>query len=336
MSGRPLALSLGDPAGIGPEIVSKAWRMKPVGGARFFAVGDIDVIRSAPGGDSTPLVEIARAGDATAMFDQALPVLHRPLKTPVVFGRVDPAHASGTIAWIAEATALALSGEACGLVTAPINKATLYAAGFPYPGHTEFLAALTAHVAVPEPRGPVMMLATEGLRVCLATIHKPLAEVSSSLSIEGLVTAGLVIGSALRRDFGVEEPRLAVAGLNPHAGEAGALGLEEIDIITPAVAALRKHGLDASGPAPADSLFHPAARERFDAVLCMYHDQGLIPLKMLDFWGGVNITLGLPIVRTSPDHGTGFDIAGQGIARADSLIKAIEMAALIAKRRGSD
>lgn len=336
MSGRPLALSLGDPAGIGPEIVSKAWRMKPVDGARFFAVGDIDVIRSAPGGSGTPVVEIARAGDATAVFDQALPVLNRPLKTPVVFGRIDPAHASGTIAWIEEAAALALSGEACGLVTAPINKATLYAAGFPHPGHTEFLAALTAHVAVPGPRGPVMMLATEGLRVCLATIHKPLAQVSSSLSIEGLVAAGLVIGNALRRDFGVEAPRLAVAGLNPHAGEAGAMGHEEIDIIAPAVAALRNHGLDASGPAPADSLFHPAARQRFDAVLCMYHDQGLIPLKMLDFWGGVNITLGLPIVRTSPDHGTGFDIAGQGIARADSLIKAIEMAALIAKRRGRD
>jgi 4-hydroxythreonine-4-phosphate dehydrogenase len=178
-----------------------------------------------------------------------------------------------------------------------------------------------------------MMLTAADLRVALVTIHEPLAKVSSLLTVETIVNAGLVTAQALRRDFGIAAPRLAVAGLNPHAGESGALGREEIDVIEPAVRALRELGVEATGPSPADSLFHPEARARYDAVLCMYHDQALIPVKMLDFWGGVNVTLGLPIVRTSPDHGTGFDIAGRGVARPDSLIAAIRLAAEIAARR---
>ena len=230
---------------------------------------------------------------------------------------------------------LALSGEVTGLVTAPIAKAPLYDAGFKFPGHTEFLAELTAAERFEGPRGPVMMLAAGDLRTTLATIHTPIAKVPSALTIEGIVNNGLVTADALRRDFGVAAPRLAVAGLNPHAGEGGAIGREEIETIGPAVEALRAQGVDAHGPSPADTLFHAEARARYDAVLCMYHDQALIPVKMLDFWGGVNVTLGLPIVRTSPDHGTGFDIAGRGIARPDSLIAAIKLAAEIAARRGA-
>ncbi|MDH4386454.1 MAG: 4-hydroxythreonine-4-phosphate dehydrogenase PdxA [Caulobacter sp.] len=333
MNRLPLALTLGDPAGIGPEIVGKAWRARTAGDPGFFVLGDAEVIRSAAGSGILPVAVISHPSQAMDLFDQALPVLHQPLIRPPVPGAPDPAHASAILGWIEQAVALTLAGEASGIVTAPIAKASLYAAGFPHPGHTEFLAALTAEVSCTGPRGPVMMLATEGLRVCLATIHMPLSRVSEALNLEGLIRSGEIIVHALRRDFGIASPRLAVAGLNPHAGEGGTIGREEIDIIVPAVAALAGRGLDVIGPVPADSLFHPTARERYDAVLCMYHDQGLIPLKMLDFWGGVNITLGLPVVRTSPDHGTGFDIAGRGVARPDSLIQALRMAAKIAERR---
>jgi 4-hydroxythreonine-4-phosphate dehydrogenase len=228
---------------------------------------------------------------------------------------------------------LALSGQVSGLVTAPIAKAPLYEAGFKFPGHTEFLADLTAAQPFDGCRGPVMMLTAGGLRVALVTIHEPLARVPSLLTVEKIVETGLCTAQALGRDFGIARPRLAVAGLNPHAGEGGALGREEVEIIGPAVEALRVQGVEASGPSPADTLFHAEARECYDAVLCMYHDQALIPVKMLDFWGGVNVTLGLPIVRTSPDHGTGFAIAGRGLARPDSLIAAIRLAAEIAARR---
>jgi 4-hydroxythreonine-4-phosphate dehydrogenase len=231
------------------------------------------------------------------------------------------------IRWIETGVGLALSGEVSGLVTAPIAKAPLYDAGFKFPGHTEFLAELTAAERFEGPRGPVMMLAAGDLRATLATIHTPIAKVPGALTVEGIVNTGLVTADALRRDFGIPAPRLAVAGLNPHAGEGGAIGREEIEIIGPAVQALRDLGVDAQGPSPADTLFHAEARARYDGVLCMYHDQALIPVKMLDFWGGVNVTLGLPIVRTSPDHGTGFDIAGRGIA--------IKLAAEIAARRGA-
>jgi 4-hydroxythreonine-4-phosphate dehydrogenase len=220
-------------------------------------------------------------------------------------------------------------------VTAPIAKAPLYAAGFRFPGHTEFLADLTAQAPYAGERGPVMMLTARDLRVALVTIHTPLAAVPGEVTVERVVRTALVTHQALRRDFGLAQPRLALAGLNPHAGEGGSIGREEIEVLAPALAALRAQGVDISDPKPSDSLFHEEARRRYDAVVCLYHDQALIPIKTLDFWGGVNITLGLPIVRTSPDHGTGFDIAGKGIARPDSLIAAIRAAAEIAQRRAA-
>jgi 4-hydroxythreonine-4-phosphate dehydrogenase len=278
---------------------------------------------------------VTRPREALDVFGEALPVIDIPLLSPVVSGQPSPAYAPQVIRWIETGVGLALSGEVSGLVTAPIAKAPLYDAGFKFPGHTEFLAELTAAERFEGPRGPVMMLAAGDLRTTLATIHTPIAKVPSALTVEGIVNTGLVTADALRRDFGVPAPRLAVAGLNPHAGEGGAIGREEIEIIGPAVAALRARGVDAQGPSSADTLFHAEARARYDGVLCMYHDQALIPVKMLDFWGGVNVTLGLPIVRTSPDHGTGFDIAGRGIARPDSLIAAIRLAAEIAARRGA-
>lgn len=236
--------------------------------------------------------------------------------------------------WIETSVQLVLLREARALVTAPIAKAPLYAAGFTFPGHTEFLGAL-APPRDPQARGPVMMLTAQDLRVALVTIHEPLSRAPGLLSVEAIANAGRVVCNALATDFGLSHPRLAVAGLNPHAGESGALGREEIDIIAPAIAALAAEGRNVSGPYPADSLFHAEARRRFDAVLCMYHDQALIPVKMLDFWGGVNVTLGLPIIRTSPDHGVGFDIAGQGVARPDSLIAAIRLADCLAQGRAT-
>lgn len=332
MTTAPLALSLGDPAGIGPEITVKAWRALRDQGPAFMVVGDAQALASAPGAP-IPIRTVAGPDEAAAAFPDALPVLDLPLSSPVVAGQPSPANGGAVIRWIETGAGLALSGAVSGLVTAPIAKAPLYAAGFRFPGHTEFLADLTAAGQQDGPRGPVMMLVAADLRVALVTIHEPLAAVPGLLSIERIVNAGLVTAGALRRDFGIARPRLVVTGLNPHAGESGAIGREEVEIVAPAVHALRDLGLDVRGPLPADSLFHAEARAGYDAALCLYHDQALIPVKMLDFWGGVNVTLGLPIVRTSPDHGTGFDIAGRGLARADSLIAAIRLAAQIAERR---
>lgn len=333
MTIRPLALSAGDPAGVGGEIIAKAWRALREEGPPFVVIGDAQLLASAGGG--VKVRAITRPREALEVFADALPVIDIPLLAPVVAGQPSPAYAPQVIRWIETGVGLALSGEVSGLVTAPIAKAPLYDAGFKFPGHTEFLAELTAAERFEGPRGPVMMLAAGDLRTTLATIHTPIAKVPDALTIDGIVNTGLVTADALRRDFGVVSPRLAIAGLNPHAGEGGAIGREEIDIIGPAVQILRERGVDAQGPSPADTLFHAEARARYDAVLCMYHDQALIPVKMLDFWGGVNVTLGLPIVRTSPDHGTGFDIAGRGLARPDSLIAAIKLAAEIAARRGA-
>jgi 4-hydroxythreonine-4-phosphate dehydrogenase len=333
VSARPLALSLGDPAGVGPEIVIKAWTALRGSGPAFIVVGDHDALAAAPGGSAGQLKRVASAAEAPAVFAEALPVLDLPVPGPVVAGQPSAAAAPGIVRWIETATQLALSGEVAGVVTAPIAKAPLYEAGFKFPGHTEFLGELTARAAYDGARGPVMMLTAQDLRVTLVTVHEPLAKVSAKLSVEGVVHAGLVTAQALQRDFGIASPRLAVAGVNPHAGESGAIGREEVEIIIPAVEALRAAGVEAAGPYPADTLFPAEMRARYDAALCMYHDQALIPVKMLDFWGGVNVTLGLPIVRTSPDHGTGFDIAGRGIARPDSLIAAIRLADQIARTR---
>jgi 4-hydroxythreonine-4-phosphate dehydrogenase len=330
----PLALSLGDPAGIGPEIVVKAWNELRHGGPAFMVVGDYQSLASASGGGGAAILrQVVAPAQALEVFADALPVLDLPLKSPVVAGQPSSAAAPSIIQWIETAVGLALSGAVAGVVTAPISKAPLYEAGFKFPGHTEFLGELTAAERFDGARGPVMMLTAAGLRVALVTVHTPLAKVSAALSVEAIVNVTRVTADALRRDFGIARPRLAVAGLNPHAGEGGGIGREEIEIVAPAIAVLQDLGFDVSGPYPSDTLFPEAMRASYDAAICLYHDQALIPVKMLDFWGGVNVTLGLPIVRTSPDHGTAFDIAGRGLARPDSLIAAIRLADQIARAR---
>ncbi|HKR20238.1 MAG TPA: 4-hydroxythreonine-4-phosphate dehydrogenase PdxA [Stellaceae bacterium] len=328
----PLALTMGEPAGIGGEITLKAWRERVTCAIPpFFVIDDparLAALAQAIDVDA-PVREIHDPGEAARVFPNALPVLAQSLPRPPVSGRPDPANAPAVIAAIERAVALVRDRRAGAVVTNPIQKETLYDAGFAYPGHTEFLGAL-AHVA-----HPVMMLAGPELRVVPVTIHLSLADALAALSTSAIVTCGRTTAAALVRDFGVARPRLAVAALNPHAGEAGAMGHEERDIIAPAVAALAAQGIDVSGPTPADTLFHAGARTRYDAVLCMYHDQALIPLKTLDFERGVNITLGLPFIRTSPDHGTAIDIAGRGVANPASLIAALTMAGAMATRRAA-
>ncbi|MEN0651838.1 MULTISPECIES: 4-hydroxythreonine-4-phosphate dehydrogenase PdxA [Hyphobacterium] len=325
--GRPVAVTQGDPAGIGPEITHAAWRALKDGGPVFFVIGDPSLY----GGTAR---EIKAAAEASRVFADALPVLSSPLAVPAVPGRPDARNAPSTISSIERAVGLTVAGDACGVVTNPIAKSVLREAGFGHPGHTEFVADLTADLPVDSARGPVMMLAGPSLRVALVSIHKPLRDAIASLTADRIAHVVRVTFEALKRDFGIDAPRLALAGLNPHAGEGGHIGREEIEIITPAADALRADGFDIAGPLPPDAMFHAEARAGYDAAICLYHDQGLIPLKALDFWNGVNVTLGLPIVRTSPDHGTAFDIAGTGVARADSLIAAIRLAAEMGRRRG--
>ncbi len=317
---KPIAISCGEPAGIGPEIAVAAWH----------AVGrDIPMVwigdpRHLPAG--TDWCAVTSAADAATAT--AFPVLERDFGTVNVAGIPDPTHAGGVIASIADAVTLVQSGECSAVCTAPIHKQALIdGANFAYPGHTEYLAALAGRSSV------VMMLACDLLRVVPATIHIPLADVPQRLTAAILTDTILITHAALIRDFGITNPRLAVAGLNPHAGEGGKMGQEEIELITPTLDALRAEGLDITGPLSADTMFHAGARATYDAAICMYHDQALIPIKTLDFSGGVNITLGLPFVRTSPDHGTAFDIAGRGIADATSMIQAVRMAAQMANAR---
>ncbi len=278
-----------------------------------------------------PIREVASAGQAQAVFAEALPVLPVRLAAPPVPGRIDPANAPAILASIRLAAALALRGEASGMVTNPINKAALYDAGFAHPGHTEFLAELT-HATNP----PIMMLASPLLRVVPVTVHVSLRRAIEMLDTATIQTTARITAAALARDFGLPNPRLAIAGLNPHAGEQGALGDEERTLIAPAIAALRAEGLNVTGPWPPDTMFTADARTRYDVAICMYHDQALIPLKTLDMHHGVNVTLGLPIVRTSPDHGTAFDIAGQGIADPSSLIAALDLAGELAASRAAN
>ncbi|MBO0711858.1 MAG: 4-hydroxythreonine-4-phosphate dehydrogenase PdxA [Acetobacteraceae bacterium] len=317
MSAAPLALTMGDPAGIGGEITVGAWRALRESGVVFVALDD--PARLAAHG--APIEVVGTTAAAASVFARAVPVLPIPLANPPRPGAPDPANAPQVVASIARAVSLALSGEASAVVTNPINKQALYAAGFRHPGHTEFLAELTGAGG-----REVMMLASPLLRVVPVTVHRPLREAIALLSTERIVAVGRTLVAALRRDFGIARPRIAVAGLNPHAGEGGALGLEETTIVAPAIAALVALGIDATGPWPPDTMFTEARRARYDAALCMYHDQALIPLKTLDMDGGVNVTLGLPIVRTSPDHGTAYDIAGAGVASPASLIAALRLA----------
>jgi 4-hydroxythreonine-4-phosphate dehydrogenase len=330
---RPLAVTMGDPAGVGGDILLAAWadrERRPV--PPFVAIDDPGRLAALARrlGLEVPLREIDDPCDGLRHFHTALPVVPQRLAVAAVPGRPEAANAAAVIAAIERAVALTLRREAAGIVTLPIHKHVLHASGFAHPGHTEFLA----HLAGGGLR-PVMMLACDGLRVVPVTIHLPLRQAVDALSAEAIVAAGTVTADALRRFFGKPAPRLAVAALNPHAGEGGDLGGEEAEIIAPAVAALQAAGLDVVGPAPADTLFHAEARDRYDAALCMYHDQALIPLKTIDFHGGVNITLGLPFVRTSPDHGTAFDIAGSGRANPSSLIAALRLAATMALRAGA-
>ncbi|MGV9009542.1 4-hydroxythreonine-4-phosphate dehydrogenase PdxA [Brevundimonas sp.] len=331
MSSRPapLALSMGEPAGVGPEIIAKAWHTLKDQGLPFVVVGDLRLMHM----QGQPVLPVLEAAQAVDVFPRAIPVLDHRLPGPVVTGVPNSANAGAVADWIEQAVNLALAGEVGGIVTAPIAKAPLYAAGFRFPGHTEFIAELTADVPFAQTRGPVMMLTALDLRACLVTIHASLAQVPELVTIERVCRTARVVHEAMRRDFGIVRPRLALAALNPHAGEGGAMGLEEIEILVPAVELLRGEGINISDPRPADTLFHAEARATYDAAICLYHDQALIPVKTLDFWGGVNVTLGLPIVRTSPDHGTGFDIAGQGVARPDSLIAAIRIAHQMADGR---
>ena len=319
---KPLILTMGDPAGCGPSITGSAWRALHAAREYCFAVSGPAELYSRYG----PVCEINDLSEASACFETALPVLTggQPLSSAKA-GVPDPENARAIIASIEHGAALALSGEASGLVTNPINKALLYGEGFSYPGHTEFLAHLVSddgHV-----RDPVMMLVGGGLRVALATIHMPLMEVGETLTPALLDKVGRITHEALVRDFGLEAPRLVFTGLNPHAGENASLGTEERDIINPVAAALRGSGINIADARSADTVFSEALSGQYDAVIAMTHDQGLIPVKTLDFWGGVNVTLGLPIIRTSPDHGTAYDAAANGTCRPDSLIAAIKLAA---------
>lgn len=329
---------MGDPSGIGPEITLKAWQaLRDHPEYAFAVIADESVFRAHPKDINPPLNPLKgfNAAKIIDRFKVALPIV--PLQksaladfTSPIYGKPNPKNAFGILQSIELGVEHVLSGQACALVTNPISKDVLYRAGFIHPGHTEFLGVLTEHGPAPykDPsiRGPVMMLSAGGLRVALATVHVPLKTAAATLSQDKIIKTARVMHAALQRDFGISNPRIALAGLNPHAGENGALGLEEAEIINPAAEILRNQGLNVTNAQPADTLFHAEAREGYDAVLAMYHDQGLIPVKTLDFHGGVNITLGLPIIRTSPDHGTAFDIAGQNLARPDSLIAAIKAA----------
>ena len=327
----PIALTRGEPAGIGGEIALKAWVARGSGVPVFFAIDSIARLQAiATQFDiACPLKAIASPDEAAAAFATALPVLPLPtaLAAPVQLGAPDERNGLAVVGAIDLAVNLAQQGRVGGFVTNPINKAVLQKSGFAFPGHTEYLG----HLAGDKPT--VMMLAIEGLRVVPVTVHLALKDVPTALTSEAIVICGRILAAALRADFGIDRPRIAVAALNPHAGEKGVMGDEETRIIAPAIVQLRSEGIVITGPAPADTLFHASARAGFDAALCMYHDQALIPLKTLDFAGGVNVTLGLPFVRCSPDHGTAFDIANQGIADPSSLIAALKMAATMAARR---
>lgn len=331
---RPLALTLGDPAGIGPDITLLAFqarlaeRIPP-----FVLLGDPEVLaaRAHILGLAVAIEAIGEPAVATRLFAKALPVLPIAVLGDVVPGRPDPAAAPAIQQSIQRALALVREGAASAIVTNPISKAVLYRAGFPFPGHTEFLARLAGR----EASDAVMMLVAGDLKVVPVTIHIPLKEVINALTQSLIIKTLATTARDLTRYFGVARPRIAVTGLNPHAGEDGGMGREEIDIIIPAIAAARAQGLDVTGPYPADTLFHAEARTTYDVAVAMYHDQALIPFKTLAFDTGVNTTLGLPFVRTSPDHGTAFALAGTGKASPRSLIEALRLAdAMQARARG--
>ena len=327
---QPLALTMGEPSGIAGELVIKAWKPDDGGGVPpFVYLGDPSWLRAEAHHlrTHTHIIKVSSADEALQRFHEGIPVLPVLLAQQPKHGVPMAENASAVIESIRFATTLVQGGACAGVVTSPIQKSTLYEAGFGFPGHTEYLASLTGA------RNPVMMLSIDGLRVVPVTVHQSLLDAVAALSSDAIVETTLVLASALQRDFGISQPRIAVAALNPHGGENGKMGREEIDVIRPAILRLQAHQICVSGPLPADTLFHAEARARFDAVVCMYHDQALIPLKTLDFHHGVNTTLGLPIIRTSPDHGTALDIAGSGVANPSSLLAALRLAAKMAHTR---
>ena len=323
----PIAVTMGEPAGIGGEILLDAWRRrKDANLAPFFLIGDPDWLSAiaASQKDAAPLREIANPKEAVGCFEDALPILPLPLRVPVMPGRPSADNTDSVLESIRQAVALCRSGDVSGVTTLPINKSVLYEGGFRHPGHTEYLGELAG---VPR---TVMLLEGGGLRAVPVTIHQSLRSVPDSLTAEAIKETCRITDIALKRWFGLPAPTLAVAGLNPHAGEGGALGQEEKTVLEPALQTLDTEGIKVIGPLPADTMFHAEARSTYDVAICMYHDQALIPVKTLDFHGGVNITLGLPFIRTSPDHGTAFNLAGTGTARSDSLIAALKAAGRMA------
>jgi 4-hydroxythreonine-4-phosphate dehydrogenase len=321
---KPLILTTGEPAGIGPEITFKAWSSLR-DGRPFCLIGDAEYFASRGG----TYQRVENLGQAAMIFATAIPVLHRALPAPCIAGTLNSKNSPAVIAAIEEAVSLCLTGEASGIVTNPIQKEVLYDVGFKFQGHTDFLAHLAGCTGK-----DVMMLVGEGLRAVPVTVHIPLSDVPKALTTAAIVSQGKTVAAALTKYFGIVAPRLAITGLNPHAGENGAMGHEDQTIVSPAVDQLRSAGISVQGPLPADTAFHPEARATYDAILCMYHDQALIPVKTLDFHGGVNVTLGLPLIRTSPDHGTALSLAGTGKANPASLIAAIKLATAMAAQNG--
>ena len=332
----PLALTQGDPSGVGVEIALKCWLARDASTMPFFLLANPDhVARVAVALGLNVPVRSCSPAESAAHFATALPVV--TLANPVVGapGTPDPRDAPATLEAIERAVACVRAGEASAVVTNPIAKEPLYRAGFNHPGHTEWLGELAERGWNTGPLLPVMLLWSPMLAVVPVTIHLSLSHAVQALDADSIVRVGLIAADGLKTLFGIDRPRIAIAGLNPHAGEQGAMGDEESRIIAPAIARLKAEGIDVRGPAPADTLFHPAARATYDAALCMYHDQALIPIKTIDFSGGVNVTVGLPFVRTSPDHGTALDIAGTGRADPASLLAALAMADDMARRRGA-
>lgn len=331
----PLAVSMGEPAGIAPDVTLLSWAHEHASLPPFYVVGDPALYRarSKSIGLDITVKEIETPRQALSLHGHALAVLPVDGQVRAQPGKPNAEDASLVLQALQLSINACKSGEASGLVTGPIHKKSLYQTGFNYQGHTDFLAAVFQTEGTPI--NEVMMLCTEAvdppLRVVPVTIHNAVADVSQILSTEKIIATGMTLNDALQTQFGITTPNIAVAALNPHAGESGAMGDEEATVIKPAIQALQASGINASGPYPADTLFHAENRHNFDAVLCMYHDQALIPLKTLDFYGGINVTLGLPIIRTSPDHGTAFEIASTGKAKPDSMIAALKLAGRLAQ-----
>ncbi len=327
----PVAVTMGDPAGIGGEITLKAWRDHRQTMAPFFVIDDPERLERLAQhlGFAVPIQSIDDPGETARVYPRALPVLPERLATPSEAGRLDPANGPAVRRSIERAVALTQAGVAGAVVTNPIHKLGLSKSGFAYPGHTEFLAALAGIDSE-----PVMMLSSpDVLSVVAITRHVSVRRALDLLTADLIVETALITDTALKQDFGMARPRLAFAGLNPHAGEGGIMGPEEIEIIEPALARLRDAGILVSGPHPSDTMFNPHARAGYDAALCMYHDQALIPIKTIAFDSAVNVTLGLPFIRTSPDHGTALDIAGRGTADESSLVAALAMAGRMVRNR---